>query len=254
MTAPLVAVAHGSRDPRSASTIHALMEVVRTQRPDLDVRTAFLDLSAPRVGDVLGAVHGDGHHEAVVVPLLLGRAFHARVDVPAAVSEIQQRYPRFSARVSEVLGPDQRLESAAWRRLSEAGVPADDPELGVLLAGAGSSHAPANRLVADVAARWQERASWAGAVATFAAAADPDVPAAIAALRARGARRFAVGSWFLAPGLLPDRITRVARESAHEPVIAAPMADESGVADLVLDRYAKTLATSATPVEYSRAQ
>ncbi len=38
---PLVAVAHGSRDPRSAAAIHALMDEVRRQRPDLDVRTAF---------------------------------------------------------------------------------------------------------------------------------------------------------------------------------------------------------------------
>ena len=167
MSAPLVAVAHGSRDPRSAGTIHALMDVVRRLRPDLDVRTAFLDLSAPRLGDVLSAVHGDGRRDAVVVPLLLGRAFHARVDVPAAVADVQHRYPRFQVHVSDVLGPDQRLEDAAWRRLEQAGISADDPELGVLLAGAGSSHDPANRLVADVAARWQARTSWAGAVAAF---------------------------------------------------------------------------------------
>jgi sirohydrochlorin ferrochelatase len=233
----LVAVAHGSRDPRSAQTIHALMDVVRSLRPDLDVRTAFLDLSAPRVGDVLDAVHRDGYADAVVVPLLLGRAFHARVDVPAAVADVQQRYPRFRVRIADVLGPDRRLERAAWRRLSEAGVSADDPELGVILAGAGSSHAPANRLVADVAARWEAHAAWAGAVAAFAAAADPDVPTAVATLRARGARRFAVGSWFLAPGLLPDRVVHLAREHTDEVVLADPMADDAGVADLILQRY-----------------
>lgn len=245
MTVPLVAVAHGSRDPRSASTIHSLMEAVRATRPDLDVRTAFLDLSAPRLGDVLGAVRGDGHQAAVVVPLLLGRAFHARVDVPAAVNDVEQRYPRFQVQVSDVLGPDPRLERAAWRRLAQAGVAADDPELGVILAGAGSSHAPANRLVSDVSQRWAAQTSWAGAVAAFAAAAEPDIPAAVAQLRARGARRFAVGSWFLAPGLLPDRIIRSARECAEDPVIAEPMADDGDLADLVLQRYTDTLVAPA---------
>ena len=253
MSAPLVAVAHGSRDPRSARTIHALMDVVRAMRPDLDVRTAFLDLSAPRVSDVLSAVHGDGYREAVVVPLLLGRAFHARVDVPAAVAEAEQRYPRFQVHVAEVLGPDQRLDLAAWDRLSQAGVAADDSELGVILAGAGSSHAPANRLVADVAARWQASTSWAGVVAAFAAAAEPDVPAAVAALRARGARRFAVGSWFLAPGLLPDRILQLARDHAGDPLIAEPMADHPVVANLILDRYTASLTASTRPLEYSTA-
>ncbi|MDR7300928.1 sirohydrochlorin chelatase [Haloactinomyces albus] len=254
MTTPLVAVAHGSRDPRSAGTIHALMDVVRSTRPDLDVRTAFLDLSAPRLGDVLSAVHGDGHEEAVVVPLLLGRAFHARVDVPSAIAETQQRHPRLRVHTAEVLGPDRRLAEAAWHRLSQAGADPCDPELGVVLAGAGSSHGPANQLVADVAARWQAGTPWAGVIAAFAAAADPDVPAAVAALRARGARRFAVGSWFLAPGLLPDRIIDQAHEQTGDPLIAAPMADDPGVADLVLQRYTGALAAATHPTQYSRAQ
>src|SRR5690606_41937352 len=84
---PLVAAAHGSRDPRSAATIHSRANAVRAAVPGLDVRVAFLDLSAPRVGDGLKSVHGDGSREAVLVPLLLGRAYHARVDVPAAVAE-----------------------------------------------------------------------------------------------------------------------------------------------------------------------
>ncbi|WP_433871842.1 sirohydrochlorin chelatase [Saccharopolyspora sp. CA-218241] len=239
MSAPLVAVAHGSRDPRSAGTVHALMDVVRASRPDLDVRTAFLDLSAPRLGDVLAGVHQDGHDRAVVVPLLLGRAFHARVDVPAAITEAARRFPRFDVRVADVLGPDPRLDRAAWRRLVAAGAEADDPELGVVLAGAGSSHAPANRLVDDVAARWRAGTRWAGAVAAFAAAAEPDVPAALDRLRAAGARRFAIGAWFLAPGLLPDRIVEQARRHVADPLIAAPMADDPEVAELVLHRYAE---------------
>ena len=48
MTAPaLVALAHGSRDPRSAATIKALVAEVRAMRPDLRVEAAFLELSKP---------------------------------------------------------------------------------------------------------------------------------------------------------------------------------------------------------------
>lgn len=251
-SAALVGVAHGSRDPRSPATIQALLDVVRSARPDLDVRTSFLDLSTPRLSDVLGAVHEDGCRDAVVVPLLLGDAYHARVDVPAAVAEVRERYPKLRVRISPVLGPDPRLERAAWRRLSDAGVPVEDPELGVILGGAGSSHAPANRLVHDVAARWQARAQWAGVRAAFAAAAEPDVPAAVASLRAAGARRFAIGSWFLAPGLLPDRIIRLAREHTDSPVIAAAMADDRDVADLVVQRYADALRAAPDSAHHSR--
>ena len=48
MTAPaLVALAHGSRDKRSAQTITALVDEVRALRPDLKIEKAFLDLSRP---------------------------------------------------------------------------------------------------------------------------------------------------------------------------------------------------------------
>lgn len=253
MQAPLVAVAHGSRDPRSASTIHALMDVVRANRPDLDVRTCFLDLSAPRMGDVLDGVRGDGYESAIVVPLLLGSAFHARVDVPAAVREAEQRHPSLRVHSADVLGPDHRLRSAAWRRLLATGVDPADSELGVILAGAGSSHAPANRLVADVATYWQQTTRWS-TTAAFAAAAEPDVPAAVASLRDRGARRIAVASWFLAPGLLPDRIIEHALEQVGSPFIAAPMGDDPSVAELVVSRYEEAARASEQPVRLVGAQ
>ena len=52
MAAPaLVALAHGSRDPRSAATIKALVDEVRALRPDLRIEPAFLELSKPDFAD-----------------------------------------------------------------------------------------------------------------------------------------------------------------------------------------------------------
>ncbi|MFD9706013.1 sirohydrochlorin chelatase [Lentzea sp. NPDC059081] len=223
---PLIAVAHGSRDPRSAASVHALLSVVRSLRPELDVRGCFLDLCAPRLSDVLRG-------PSVVVPLLLGKAYHARVDVPAAVAE-----SRVPAVVTPVLGPDSRLESAALRRLSEAGVDFGDRSLGVVLAGAGSSHAPANEAVAAVARRWAAESGWAGVEAAFASIASPSVPEAVERLRARGASRIAVASWFLAPGLLPDKVASLAPGA----LVAQPLGDDVEVAQLVLDRYDEAVA------------
>jgi sirohydrochlorin ferrochelatase len=236
MAPPLVAVAHGSRDPRSAATIAALVDVVRARAPGLDVRTAFLDLSAPRLPDVLAALHGAGHRDVVVVPLLLGTAFHARVDLPSMVAEATTRLPRLAVSVSDVLGPDPRLPALALRRLVTAGARPGDPTLGVVLAGAGSSHPPANRAVSTVASSWNSH-GWAGVEAAFASAARPDVPAAVEALRARGARRIAVASWFLAPGLLPDRVASLARAADPDAIVADPLGADSSLAELVLHRY-----------------
>ncbi|WP_281690491.1 sirohydrochlorin chelatase [Pseudonocardia thermophila] len=225
---PLVGVAHGSRDPRSAATVAELMDVVRARHPELDVRTAFLDLSAPRLRDVLGGVTS-----AVVVPLLLGHAYHARVDVPGEVA----RSGRPGVLVTDVLGP--AVEAAALDRLAAVAGPLDDPALGVVLAGVGSSHAPANAVVAAAAAEWRDRFGWAGARAAF-ATAEPSVTDAIAQLRAAGARRIAVAQWVLAPGLLPDRIARAA--AAAGAVVGEPLGAHPAVADLVVARYRETLA------------
>jgi sirohydrochlorin ferrochelatase len=245
LSPPLVAVAHGSRDPRSAATIAALVDVVRAQAPALDVRTAFLDLSAPRLPDVLAALHGAGHRDVVVVPLLLGKAFHARVDLPSMIAEATTRLPRLSVSVSDVLGPDPRLPELALRRLAEAGAAPGDPALGVLLAAAGSSHAPANHAVSRVAAGW-EPLGWAGVSPAFASATGPDVPAAVAALRARGARRIAVASWFLAPGRLPDRIAAQALAADPAAVVAEPLGPGASLASLILDRYDAAASTAAS--------
>ncbi|MGH3835767.1 MAG: sirohydrochlorin chelatase [Pseudonocardiaceae bacterium] len=244
MTPPpvLVAVAHGSRDPRSAATISALVDRVRWLRPDLDVRLAFLDLCAPRLDAALATVS-----RAVLVPLLLGRAFHANVDVPDAVARAVAARPGLDVTVADVLGPDPRLEAVALRRLAEVGVSPADPGTGVVLAAAGSQQAPSNAAVAAVAHRLGQRTRWQ-VVPAFACAAQPTVPDAIATLQAAGARRIAVASWFLAPGLLPDKVTRQARESTSDAVFATPLGAHDAVAALIVDRYEQLTAAHTDTV------
>jgi sirohydrochlorin ferrochelatase len=229
---PLVAVAHGSRDPRSAATMSRLVEVVRSMRPDLDVRLAFLDLSAPRLSDVLESVFADGHRNAVLTPLLLGSAFHHRVDIPALVDSASR--PGREVLVADVLGPDERLITVALQRLSEAGVDTRDDDLGVALTAVGSSHARANAELRRTAAGLPVARS----NAAFATATTPDVGTALTELTRQGARRLAVGSWFLAPGLLPDKVL----DAAGDVPVAAPLGAHPLVAEVVLDRYRDALA------------
>ncbi len=235
MSPPLVAVAHGSRDPRSAATVRGLVDVVRTQAPGLDVHESFLDLSEPRVTDVLRKLYADGHRAAVVVPLLLGSAFHARVDLPALIDEVTAECPGLTVEVSDVLGADPALEAVALDRL--AGAP-HKRGTGVILSAVGSSNAGANAVVAELAQQWETRLG-IPVTEAFASAAQPDVPAAIARLRARGVRRIVVASWFLAPGLLPDRIAELAHEAAF---VAGPLGADPRVADVVITRYATAVA------------
>ena len=121
MTAPaLVALAHGSRDPRSAATIKALVGEVKAMRPDLKIEAAFLELSKPSFQTVVDRLVRQGHDEIVVVPLLLTEAYHAKVDVPSAVAEAQARHAGLKVRATRILGLEPQflevLEERHFRR------------------------------------------------------------------------------------------------------------------------------------------
>ncbi|MEU9921663.1 sirohydrochlorin chelatase [Streptomyces griseoluteus] len=231
----LLIVAHGSRDPRHAATVHALVARVRSMRPDLRVVTGFLDFNVPSVGGVLKSLAADGVREVVAQPLLLTRAFHAKADIPAVLREA----PRgMRVRQAEVLGPSPLLVSALERRLYEAGLdPADKSSTGVVLASAGSSDAEAIAVIADIAREWW-RTGWCAVRPAFASARLPRTEDAVRELRAQGCERVAVAPYVLAPGFLPDRI---ARGAADADILADVLGPAPEVARVLLDRYAEAL-------------
>ncbi|MCM2512020.1 sirohydrochlorin chelatase [Streptomyces griseoincarnatus] len=227
----LLVVAHGSRDPRHAATVHDLVRRVRAQRPGLRVETGFLDFNVPSVGAVLKSLDAEGVRDVVALPLLLTRAFHAKADIPAVLSEAP---PRLRIRQADVLGPSPLLLAALERRLYEAGLtPADKSSTGVVLASAGSSDPEAIAVIADVAREWRHT-GWCAVRPAFASASLPRTEDAVRELRELGCARVAVAPYVLAPGRLPDRIARGASEAD---VLADVLGPAPEVAQVLLDRY-----------------
>ncbi|WP_345184667.1 sirohydrochlorin chelatase, partial [Actinomadura verrucosospora] len=172
MSVPMVAVAHGSRDPRAAATVAALLGAVRARRPDMPVHASFLDHAPPAPDRVLDGLAGDGVDETVVLPLLLTAAYHSRTDIPGVLNRVQGRHPRLVLRTAGTLGPHPLLLDALERRLAEAGVAPGDPDTAVVLASAGSDDASANDVMARLARRWRAR-GWRDVVPAYATAARP---------------------------------------------------------------------------------
>ena len=238
MTAPaLVALAHGSRDPRSAKTITALVDEVRALRPDLRIERAFLDLATPSFQTVVDRLVRAGHDEIVVVPLLLTRAFHARVDVPGAVATAVERHPGLRVRVTDILGLETRFLEVLDLRLRTALKEARVRELDALvLAAAGSSDPLANQAVARLARVWGGHHRLP-VTAAFASSAPPATGEAVRAFRREGRRHIAVASLFLAPGRLPDRAAELALE-AGAVAVSEPLGAHPELARTILARYA----------------
>lgn len=238
MTAPaLIALAHGSRDPRSAATIQALVGEVRALRPDLPIEAAFLELSRPSFATVVKKLVRKGHEEIVVVPLLLSEAYHAKVDVPTAISDAMAEHPGLKIRASKILGLEAEFLAVLDRRLRDALSKARVRELDALvLAAAGSSDSIANQAVGRLARVWGAR-HHLPVTAAFASTAPPATGEVVRAFRAEGRRHVAVASMFLAPGFLPDRAAELALE-AGAVAVSEPLGAAPELARTVLARYA----------------
>lgn len=241
---PLVAVAHGSRDPRAAAAVEALLETVRRRGPGRGwtvppVVTAYLDHAAPAPGQVLGRLAGQGHSLAVVLPLLLTAAYHSKTDLPGVLRDARRDHPRLDIRYGATLGPHPLLRSALRRRLATV-TAGPSPDTAVVLAAAGSSDPGAVRAIERLAGSLRQDTGggdgWHSVVPAYASAARPTPAEAVAALRAAGVPRVVVAPYLLAPGYFADRVraeTRAAGALAVAPVLGA--APE--LADIVLQRY-----------------
>ncbi|WP_392670331.1 sirohydrochlorin chelatase [Streptomyces sp. LN785] len=229
----LVAVAHGSRDPRALRTVVKLLDRVRELRPGLDVRLGHIELNEPLLPDTLA---GLGTGEAVLVPLLLGRGHHVKRDIPAAAAAV----PALRTTVAAPLGPHPLLVEALHGRLVKAGWPAGETDVrgaAVVLAAAGSRDPDSACDTRRTARMLSERLGGVPVVPAYASATTPTVPVAVRALAARGSHRIAVASYFTAPG----RFATAAAAAA--PWIAAPpLGAHPAMARLLLHRYDRAVA------------
>jgi sirohydrochlorin ferrochelatase len=211
-------VAHGSRDPRAQGATRALARTVAAVRPGIDVRVAFLEQVAPQPAAVLASMPP----RTVVVPLLLTNAFHGSVDLPAQVAG-------FDCVIADTLGePSAKLLAALTARLPR------EPFDGLVLAAAGTRVAQARGTVERVAVALSDRFGVPCAVG-YAAGATPSGASAVDTLRARGARKVAVASYFLAPGRLYDLVTASAF-GAGAIAAAQPLGASWSLAELILER------------------
>jgi sirohydrochlorin ferrochelatase len=247
---PLVAVAHGSRDPAAADTVAALMDLTaaragRAGLPGLTVRAAYLGHARPPVADVLDGLAGAGPGEraAVVLPLLLTEAYHSDTDLPGVLRAAARDRPGLHLHYGAPLGPHPGLARALDRRLAQAGVspaPADAARTAVVLAAAGSSRPAANAAVARAARAWQAARGWRRVVPAYASAASPAPGEAVSALLREGERRVVVATYLLAPGVFADQVREQALAAGAE-AVSAPLGAAPEVADVLLGRYRQAL-------------
>jgi sirohydrochlorin ferrochelatase len=209
-----ILLAHGSPDARHAATLERLRARVAGPLDEAgrgSTHLVYIEHDHPRP-DELGPGIAD---EVTVVPMLITPAFHARVDVPAAVRAFGAGGAH--ARVTSALGGHPLLLDAVDERLRAAG---HDPGSPTLLVAGGSSSGQAGQSIRRLLDA-HPREGW--------------LTMTLAAPRAGAARGRLVVPATLAEGVLHDRVAALA-EANGAPFIPGGLADTDAVARLVLHR------------------
>lgn len=228
MIPTLVAVSHGTSDPRGQGAVHRLAAAVQDRLPYVAVRQAFVDVESPDLESVLAEVRGP----VTVVPLLLGAGFHVHVDIATAV---EARVAAGQATTTAAtLGPDPAITGVLLDRLRDVDL---TPHDAVVLAVAGSSDVrarlSADRAAAMVATSLRRRVR----VGHLGGAGRPLEQVIAEARREIGGRaRVIAASYLLAPGFFASRLDASSADVVTAPLSSGVLLDDRLV-DVVVRRY-----------------
>lgn len=195
-------VGHGSRSGAGQAEMAELAASVSAALAGVEVRLGYLELCDPPASAVIDEMLAAGARHLVVVPVMLHAAGHSKSDVPAIVAEARRRRPAARIDYARPFGVDHALLALARRRIAAAG------GLGAPLAvlSRGTSDPDANAEAYRAARLVAEMVGAPLVVPGFCGVTWPDVPTALEQLRRLGAGRVVGFAWFLARGVLLDRI------------------------------------------------
>ena len=232
----LTLLAHGSPDPRHARAVASLSG--RLKLAGIASRVAFLDHDQPSPARAAQAIAESGATQTTVVPLLISPAYHARIDVPAAIAAMRSAAPDLAVAGAEPVGLHPLLLRGAAELVRSCGVPIG-PRTGLILAATGSRDLRAVAAIESlVRSHGPELVDRLGIRAVRAAYLDGGRPLGRIRTLLRcldGATSIVVVTLMIADGVLRDRIVTAAQRY-DLPVVPGTLADTNALADLIVLR------------------
>jgi len=105
----LLLVDHGSSLPEANAVIEVLKTMIQSLRPHLKVEIAHMEICPPSIADGFDACVKNGATNVIVHPYMLSPGKHSTRDIPEAVRQAARNHPDVSFKVTEPLGPHQKL-------------------------------------------------------------------------------------------------------------------------------------------------
>lgn len=108
----LILFAHGARAASWAEPFQRLRELTASQRPDVAVSLAFLELMTPSLPDEAAQLAARGVREVTIVPVFLGQGGHLLRDLPRLVEELRAAHPEVAFSTVPAVGEDPGVLAA----------------------------------------------------------------------------------------------------------------------------------------------
>lgn len=100
---------HGSRDPLWRQPIEAVASQIRQMAPEVHVRCAYLELTAPDLPVTAAELATLGVTWITVLPMFLGVGRHARDDLPLIMAALQASHPQVTFDLRPAIGEDMQM-------------------------------------------------------------------------------------------------------------------------------------------------
>jgi len=246
VTADLLLVGHGSRDPVAAAEFAALRDLVADRLPGRRVGGGFLEFSGPPIDQAVDELVAAGASDVVAVPYVLFGAGHLKDDGPAVLGRARRRHPEVQFRLGRDLGIHPAVLDVAEDR-ARATVAGLGGHAGttVVLVGRGSTDPDACAEFVKLARLLGDGRGLGTVEPAFVAMTTPSLEDALDRAHRLGAERLAVVPAFLFSGVLVDKIaTRAKAWAGDRPGVtiatASPLGADPRLADLVVERFHET--------------
>ena len=104
-----ILLAHGSRDPLWRQPMEAVAERIRQLAPAIQVRCAYLEITAPDLAASTAELVQQGVSFITIVPMFLGIGKHARDDLPILLAKLKVNHPQVSFVLRPAIGEEAQM-------------------------------------------------------------------------------------------------------------------------------------------------
>ncbi|MGV2828507.1 sirohydrochlorin chelatase [Myxosarcina sp. GI1(2024)] len=239
---PLLAIGHGTRNPRGRQTFLEFIEIYQQLDTSRPVIPCFLELTEPTIEQGVATCVQQGYTEISALPILLFAARHNKFDVTNELDRTRSLYPQLSFSYGRHFGINPKIIQLWRNRLAELDTARHNPcnisrtDTVLLFVGRGSSDPDANGDVCKLARIIWEGSSYQTVETCFIGISHPRLEEGFQRAYFYQPKRIIVLPYFLFTGTLMEKIFNItAQQQEKYPDINFTSLPEMGIAPQLLE-------------------